>query len=370
MKTSVWMLFALVAVVFWGCSEDEDKKPALQIPTMYDGANFQANTVKETTVKNQLMALTNEVKKGRTGQKVQASTLRSIFNAGNPSLKSVTTPYYANFLDKWFDEVEKASGGATLDLAILPEGDGGTLGGYLFDNTGIEPEQLIEKGLFEAALYNHAVSLLQGNITPATIDQLVSIYGATPAFVNTDNAQNPNKDDFVAKYAARRTKSSGGIYFDIKNDLLKAQAAAKAGSTYKTELDEALTSFRKNWEKAIAATIINYCFSAISTLSSTNPTDNAKASALHAYSEGVGFLHGFRTINASYKIITDAQIDQLLLLMNAPYNGTPSSYLFVRDAFNQLPKLQTVIKELQKIYGFTDAQLEDFKKNWINEEKR
>ncbi|MCS6832861.1 MAG: hypothetical protein NZ521_04760 [Flammeovirgaceae bacterium] len=352
------------------CSEDEDKKPALQVPTSYDGTNFVANTARETAVKNQLIALTNEVKKGRTGQKVQASTLRSLFNAGNPSLKAVTTPYYANFLDKWFDEVEKASGGATLNLSTLPNGEGGTLGGYLFDNTGIEPEQLIEKGLFEAALYNHAVSLLQGNITPATIDQLVCIYGATPSFANTDNAQNPNKDDLAAKYAARRTKSSGGIYLDIKNDLIKAQAAAKAGNAYKAELMEALTSFRKNWEKAMGATIINYCFAAISTLSATNSTDNAKAAALHAYSEGVGFLHGFRTINASYKIITDAQIDQLLILMNAPYNGTPSSYLFVSDAFNQLPKLQNVIKELQKIYGFTDAQLEDFKKNWVNEEKR
>ncbi|GAB4339105.1 MAG: hypothetical protein OHK0038_18140 [Flammeovirgaceae bacterium] len=372
MKTLKLLISVLSLNLFlFSCSEEEDSKPALEIPSSYDATSFASNTATQSALKSQLAALTTEIKKGRAGTKITADGMRTIYNANIPSLKSVTTTYYASFLDTWFSEAEKASGGDTLKFNLLPAGNGGILGGYLFDNTGLEPEQVIEKGLFNAALYNHAVTLMQGNVTSATIDQILCIYGATPVFANTDNSsQGSNKDDFAAKYVARRTKSTGGFYLDIKAALIKAQAATKAGSEYRPELEEALTSFRQNWEKAMAATVINYLYAAISTLSATNPTDNAKASALHAYSEGVGFLHGFRTIPSAYKIITDGQIDQILILMKAPHNASPSSYLFVNDSFNQLPQLQKTIDELQKIYGFTNAQMEDFKKNWISEEKR
>jgi hypothetical protein len=371
MKTLKLLIITFITLLFVSCTDDEDTKPALEIPSTYDASSFAANTTTQTAIKNQLAALTTEVKKGRAGTKITADGMKAIYNSGTPSLKSVTTTYYATFLDTWFAEAEKASGGDSLRFNTVPTGNGGVLGGYLFDNTGLEPEQVIEKGLFNAALYNHAITLMQGNVSAASIDQMLCIYGATPTFANTDNsAQGANKDDFGAKYVARRTKSSGGFYLDIKVALIKAQAAAKAGADYKPELNEALTTFRQNWEKAMAATVINYLYATISTLSATNPNDNTKASALHAYSEGVGFLHGFKTIPSGYKIITDAQIEQILLLMKAPHNGTPSSYLFVTDSFNQLPDLQKAIDELQKIYGFSATQLDEFKKNWISEEKR
>ncbi|MCC7465608.1 MAG: DUF4856 domain-containing protein [Saprospiraceae bacterium] len=354
------------------CGE-KDKSP-LQIPDAYDGSAFSANTATQSAVRTQLEALVAEIKKGRTpGPVVDYNTISQLYNAGTPSLKSISTPYYAGRLDGangWLDELAKASGG--IYTPGTPSGQGGTYGVYLFDENGLEPEQMIEKGLFGAAMYHHAVVLMQGTITPATADQLVNIFGAHPDFPNTPTAANAaNPDKFMANYAARRDKNDGtGLYTQMKNAFIKLQAAVKAGDDYTQERDEALAALRLTWEKVNAGTVINYCHAVISTLSSTNPTDAQKASALHAYGECVGFVHGWRTIHQDYKQITDAEIDQVLTLLNAPYNATPTSYLFATDPLNELPKLTQIINLLKAEYGFTTQEIEDFKKNWVAEQGR
>lgn len=364
-------LFASTLILA-SCGE-KDKAP-LNIPSAYDGSNFEANTLAQSSLRSQLEALVAEVKKGRTnGVALDYSTLTQLFNAGNPSLNAASTSYYAQLLDgadHWLDEAAKASGNTYTPG--IPSGQGGTFGGYLFDENGLEPEQMIDKGLHGALLYHHAVSLMQGELTPATADQLLRIFGAHPDFPNTPTAAKAaNPDKFMANYAARRDKNDGsGLYFQMKNAFLKLQAALKAGDEYTQERDEALATLLETWEKVNAGTVINYCHSVISTLSGTNPTDVQKASALHAYSECVGFIHGWRTIPQAYKKIKDAEIDEVLVLLNAPYNGTPTSYKFATDPLNELPKLTQIIAKLKTKYAFSDQEIEDFKKNWVAEQGR
>lgn len=356
----------LLSFLLGSCGKD--KKP-LEIPTTYDASAYQTNTTAHYAVRAQLDAFINEAKKGRVaGVAVDAGVLNQLYVAGNPSLKSLTTTYYDGRLSGaggWIQALSDASGGAYTPGA--PSGQGGVYSGYLFDENGLEPEQLLEKGLFGAALYHHAITLMQGDITPATADQLVAIFGAHPDFPNTPTAgKATNPDKFAANYAARRDKNDGlGLYSQAKNALIKLQAAVKAGADYNEERDEALTAFRETWEKVNFATVINYCFSVISRLSATNPSDSDKANALHAYGECVGFVHGWRTLPQSYRLITDAEIDALLVLLNAPYDGTPTSYTFATDPVNQLPKLTQVIQQIKTKYGFTDQEVEDFKQNWV-----
>jgi hypothetical protein len=59
-----------------------------------------------------------------------------------------------------------------------------------------------------------------------------------------------------------------------------------------------------------------------------------------------------------------------LALLNAPTNGTATSFKFITDPANELPKLQQIITKLQQIYGFTTQEIEDFKKNWVAEQNR
>lgn len=365
------LLLLLIGVNFISC---KDEKDPLTVESQYDGTSYTTNAAEAYLVRAQLDALVTEVKKGRTsGTVLDYTTLIQLYQAGNPSIQALATSYYDSRLNgsgNWFDEMAKASG--TTYTPGAPAGQGGTFGGYLFDENGLEIEQLVEKGLFGAALYHEASAIMHEEVSLAQLDQVVGLFGAHPDFPNTPTAAKAaNPDKYLANYAARRDKNDGtGLYSQIKNNFLTAQAAIKAGSEYNQERDEALAGLRLNWEKVNFATVINYCHSVISRMSATSPTDADKAASLHAYGECVGFVHGWRSIPQSHKRITDGEIDELLILLNAPYNGTPASYKFITDPLNELPKLTQVIQKLKTLYQFSDQEIEDFKKNWVAEQGR
>lgn len=367
-KLSLIVLSALLLAVS-ACKQD---LAPLVIPDSYDGSSFQANAATEIQVADQLGILSSALKAGRDSATTLSSTdLLLDYSTGNPSLASLTTPYYKSLVEAWLGEAA-ASSGKGFSFEDAPSQDGGVYVSYLFNGSGIEVEQLIEKGLFAAAMYNHAITLLAGNMTPATVDQLVAIYGANPGFPNSDNSSTQsNPDRFMAKYAARRDPNDGtGIYTTLRDNFIKLKAALEAGVDYQPEADEAKGMIIEYWEKASMATTINYLTTTISTLSASDPSNADIASAMHAYSEAVGFLHGWRTINDGYRLITDDQIDGLLELMKAPAMGDYTAYTLVTDSFNQLPDLQTAIDDLQSIYGFSDAEVASFALNQVSAQGR
>lgn len=374
LKMKKSLLLLLLFSTFWAVSCNDDKKDPLNLPSGYDGAAFDTNAASELKLLSNLTKLTNEAKKGRVnGTIIGLDSLFTWYALDAPnSLENTATDYYDDRLQTWFNEITLASGG-TYTPGAPAGGHGGTFGGYLFDENGLELEQMIEKGQFGATLYNHAEALSQITpFTPALADRMLAIFGANPTFPNSYQANlHARPDVFSANYCARRDKNDGtGFYTTIRGNFIQLQAAAKAGDDYRDEQEDAIHAIMTNWEKSNFATVINYLNSVISTLSATNPTDVQKASALHAYGECVGFVHGFRTVAAEHRSITDDQIDLLLSLMNAPYNGTPTSYKLVTDPVNELAKLQTARAEIKVIFGFTDQQMEDFKKNWVVEQNR
>lgn len=373
-----YVLFILGALLVASCKKKQEPRPALVIPETYDGTNFATNAATQRNVLAQLSALTAEAQKGRNAANTVTKTaLDNLFNTGSPSLANIVTAYFKGRLEGtggWFDELAKASGNSYTP-APPSGGQGGVFGGYLFDENGLEIEQLLEKGQFGATLYKHATDLIAaGNFTDATADQLLAIFGATPAFSNSgsNKVAADARDKAMANYAARRSdiNDNNSLYLQMKRQFIKLQAAIRAGAAYNQERDEALAEIKILWEKVNAATVINYCYNTISTLSQTNPTDAQKGSALHALGEAIGFIHGFRNIPQAHKKITDTQIDEILTLFNAPQNGTPTCYLFVTDSVNQLPKLQQAISKLKDIYGFSDAEVESFKINWVSQQGR
>lgn len=365
------LFLTLFGIVLISC---EKEKTPLTISSQYDGSAYLANTMQEYAVRTQLDALVTEIKKGRSsGALLDYPTLLSLYQTGNPALQTLATSYYDSRLNgtgNWLDELAKSSGGAYTPGA--PSGQGGVFNGYLFDENGLEMEQMVEKGLFGAALYHEAAALMHSNVGQPELDRIIALYGAHPDFPNTPTAAKAaNPDKNMANYAARRDKNDGaGLYSQIKQNFLTAQAAIKAGADYNTERDAALASLRLNWEKVNFATVINYCHRVVSKMSATSPTDSDKAASLHAYGECVGFVHGWRNIPQADKKITDAEIDEILILLNAPYSATPTSYKFITDPLNELPKLTQVIQKLKNLYEFTDQEVEDFRKNWVAEQGR
>lgn len=358
------LLFSLLLITACG---DRENAP-LEIPTTYDGANFDTNAATELDLIRRFRNLVAEAQKGRNGAPVSLDSLNYWYAAGTPSVQSLVSDYYAPKVANWHAELAKASGNTYTPGP--PVGEGGVFGGYLFDEHGLELEQMVDKGLFGALLYKHFHDLTQAAVTPATVDRMLAIFGANPSFPNSYQvALHARPDILSANYTARRDRNDGnGLYTATRDAFIQLQAAVRAGDNYNQERDEAIERIRTNWEKANAATIINYLHTVISKLSATNPSDADQGAALHAYSEAVGFTQGWRTL--PNKIITDQQIDEILLLLNAPENGVPVSYRFVADPLNELPKLTQAIGKLKAIYAFSDQEIADFKRNWVLDQNR
>lgn len=351
-------LMAAAIVATFACNDDgkgTPVKPALTIPTSYDTTSYLANTSAERAVQDDLDSLVNAVKEGRDVRNVlNAGVLRSIYT--NSALPAFQTDAEETEIKNWLDAVATASGRLYDPFS---RATGGTYGAYLFSNTGYEFEQLIDKAAFNNVLYRHAYDLSQRPMSEANVDGMARAFGFTAEFGNDGS------EKYMAKYAARRDKADGnGLYTQAKNQIIIAQAAAKAGSDYEEEYKAAITDFLETWEKASAATAINYFKTTVSTLSSSGLTATERAAALHAYSEAIGFLRGFHSTQGT--IITDAQINEIVALALFP----DDSYKLVTESFASLPKLTEANEKLQAIYGFSDAEMNDFAKNWVSEQNR
>lgn len=372
MKFGTLALTLSAVLILAACSEESTTptKQPLQVPAVYDSTSWRTNAATELGVRTALMSLTATMQAGRTqGIVVDLSALQNQFSAISP----VTTAQYREVVTAWAGELAKASGNVYDPRKPVAEnGEGGVFGGYLFDEYGVEPEQVIEKGLFAGALYNHALALMEREPSVSAVDGLLAVYGAHPAFVNTSTSGKPNRDVHVANYAARRsdTNNRQSYYERIKTSLLTARAAASAGSNYSSEYRDAMATFRRLWEEVTMATVVNYLHSAIATMQSPSPTDAQLGAAMHAVGEAVGFSWGFKGIRADRKTITDTQIDQLLALMNVPATADKNMASLFLNPQSGIVALDAARTRIKNIYGFTDAQIEDFRINYVSSQKR
>ncbi len=333
------LLLLAFSLAFTGCDDDDDNGITITDDQTWDFADFQSNTTESRALATNLADMTTEMKRGRDAANTVAITdLTAYFTAGSPSLSEVSTTYYRDRVNTWFTRLTAASGNTHTpgDSAS----NGGVYGGYLFDAETRELEQFIEKGLFNAAMFNQALNVyLNGDVTAADVDQAFVCYGADVNFPNNGD------DSFIAKYAARR--DNGGFYSNLRVQFLTARIAAEEGNT--EALNNSIEQIRTLWEAASAATVINYLYSTIDGLDDASASDDQKASAYHAWAEAIGFLYGFKSVAGT--VVTDSQIDQWVAAMqyDNPYSLETST--------SNLQGLQTVIDEIANLYGFSDPSI-------------
>jgi len=372
MKEKIFIVLIAVLVIS-SCKKDKeivDSKTPLEIPTNYTSTNFIANATQELNVAAQLGSLTAYMKKAQdVGYKSIKDSLVYFFSgSATPSLKDVTGTYYINLIESnWFDEIV-ASSQNTYDPLNAPTATaGGVYVNRLLNAKAKENIQEIEKGLYTAALYNHFVSMSTGTITSSTIDKMLAIIGGNPSFPNSYTGNVASPDEYILKYVSRRDKNDGsGFYSNIKNGFFKLKAAVAAGDNYIAEKNEAVNTIRLNIEKGMAATTINYCYAALAKLSATSPTDAEKASAMHDLGEAVGFVHGLKAVPTNARMITNAQVDEVLDLLLAPSTDKGRMFMFITMPSVHLPQLSDVQTKLKAVYNFSATEMEDFKNNWVS----
>lgn len=350
-------------------------KETLTVPTQYDGSSFALHAAPQMNILAQMTTLDNLMKTGRiVGSVVDFPDLQFDYVQGPVNLSVLTAPLFNDLIynpnNGYFVQLANSSSG--LYDPNLPGTSGGVYGGYLFNAQGLEPGELINKGLYGALLYYQAAQLLDSDMSAAELDQVLALYGGHPDFANSDNATlHAHPDRFMAKYTARRDKNDGtGLYTGIRDNFLTLQAALVQGNDFAAERDAAIAALRLDWEKANAATVINYLHQATAKLTLTSPTEADFGSALHALGEAYGFLLGWYYLPTEYRQITVAQAEEILATLHFPIPGTPEPGLFVQNPAGETARLLTAIDQIQAVYGFTEAEITDFQKNWVSEQSR
>lgn len=359
MKKVLLLSLTLFSLLLVSC-EEENTAPVLEVPANYVSDNYDVNVTAEDAVIGELSDMTAAANAAEAN--AQTSTVAAIPYPA--TLSAVTLPAYRSLTEDWLVELVKSANSPTgfqnpgAGTPAMGE-EGGLLGTRLLDENGLELEQMVQKGAFGAALYNHALTVINGDLSnSAAIDQLVEILGTTPDF-------DPSATTAAATYAKRRSDiaNEAGFFFDIRDNLITAKAAIEAGPGFEEERDAALEDYLSAWEKSNFATVIYYCnatkvqLQAATALADGPDKEAALGNAMHAYAEGVAFAHGFKGL--SQKQITDAQIDTILDLLLAPEGETPESYRFLNEV-TLLANLDQIIDDIQAIYGFTEAEVNSF----------
>ncbi len=366
LKNRYLALFIAGATLFAvGCKDDSSPSSSPKIPSSYSSDDYIVNTADERNLYDELNALVAELEALESSSVAVPVGDLTAFWEGT-SMKNQVNPAFEVVVDNYLLEAAEASGNQYDSLT----GEGGVLAGRLFNEHGVEPLEMVEKGLFGALFYNRAIELATTYNEADLCDKLIALYGAHPIFANTSNhPENPDRGP--AKYSARRTPMSGGFYLDIKSHLIQANYYLSRGNT-RTDavVAEPLAAVLATWERFTAATIINYLHSTIGTLSQTNLSPEDQASALHAYSEAVGFARGLLVVS-NRSIASNTQLNEVLTAMlysieNSSYTGNT----LLTDRVSGVQSLTNALNLVKNIYGFTDDEVNQFRMNWINEEQR
>lgn len=343
----------------------------------YDGAAFDTNGAMELTLRAQLGTLNSAMSAAEADLAVvpTVAELTELYEAGDPSLRDVTSTYYQDRILAIFGQFEAAAGNEWAPSAP-PVGSGGKYGNYIFSAEGTDLRQGVEKGLFHAAFFNHAWSLRAATFDAAALDRLLAAYGADPTFPGTSDAAESDVPDRIgAQYTERRSPkdpndsslpldpAAPGPYFRIKTAFLRAQAAIAAGEACDAELQTELDAIYSDWERAMLGTVVYYLNDAYTKLTIDNPTVTQLAGGLHGYGEAIGFIHGFKGIPEDARTITDDEIDELLTDLGAPAEGDITSFELLTDSAAAAPRLLDGIEKIGEIYGFSAQELDAFETN-------
>lgn len=360
MRIIFYFLFVIL-VITTSC-----KKESVLPDNSYDATQFVAHTSEAADITSRMILLADSMKKGKiAGVTLSAANLSSFYAFSLPSLQQATEPAFQVLVPALFQSLELASGNA-FDPANSNL-TGGLYGGYLFDQQGAEPGEIVDKGLYAALILHRIFSVyLQGEISLQDLDNALYLYGAHPDFSNSDKASyHTHPDILLAKYAARRDDGTGqGVYLQIKQHFIDAQHALKAGNAEQAKLQTAVAGLKNQMERAIAATIINYINASLSAFSQTSPTTETLASGMHAAGEAIGFSLGLKSLSGTQ--ITDAELDAVLNALRYGSNPQQKVTDFVTDPVAAVAGLQPALGILQAAYGFSAAEMESFRFNQVN----
>ena len=335
------------------------------VPVSYVSANFAANAAVELAFAQHVTDLDTAMSNTEGSSTAVATTadLGGIFNAGLPSLRSVSTTDGQTLMDGYLAAFGAAAGKTWQPTDAAKDGGAATGGKYqaLFYESpiGVDIRQAVDNALLGTALYNHVLGITAAPITDVSVDQLLASFGASEALANTTDVDaGGNGDRLIAALASKRDDKSSptpGIYRQMKTALLTMKAAVAAGDRCKSDLDAAVATFLIGWEHATYASAIFSLNAAATT--AADPTKGALA--LHSLGAAIGLVESFKGLPADKRKITDSQIELILTTMSA---DTP--YELITAPGTRVLALTDAINGIALYEGFDTASVETYKQSF------
>lgn len=333
------------------------------VPAVYVSPQFAANAQVELNLRAYAFEIDRKMQATENASTAILTTaeLATSYTAGTPSLRGVTATPLQAVVDGYLVDYGNAVGRTWTPESAA--GDAGPTTGGKYDGAfhvspaGLDLREATQTTLLAGALFNDAAMLAAGPVTDAVVDRLVAAYGATPTFANrTDEAAGDARDGLSAALASQRDDKSQptGPYRRIQAALFAAKATAAYGEACRGDLDAALTTFFHEWERALYASAIYFLNATADALRAT-PVKGA--GALRSYGLAVGLIQGFRETPQERRLVTDAQIDALLAQI-----GVEAPYGILTDTANRLPGFVGAIQQIANVYGFSQADVESFKR--------
>lgn len=336
------------------------------IPATYESPEFATNAAAELDLRARAFEIDRKMQatEGSSTAILTTAELVTAFTAGTPSLRAVAAPPAQASIDAYLDDYGDAVGRTwTPSLAAA---DGGAPAGGKYENTfhvskdGLDLRLAVSRTLLGGAFFHHAVTVASEPVTEAVLDRFVASFGASTSFADrTDDDAGAERDALSAALAADLddpAASTSGFYRTIRASLLTAKAAASHGEACRAELDGALATFFDAWERTLAAYSI-HDLSAASTFALATPPKGP--AALRSLGSALGLVQGLRGTSTAHRRITDAQIDDWLATV-----GAPTPFELVTDSGARVTAFTSAIQKIAGIYGFSQSEVESFKRSF------
>ena len=334
---SVSLVTLLLISVSCKKEETEPSSPSTNdysIPNTYTFTNSEnQSTVSysgQTDRLNQLREMVTYMKTGKSST-FDAEKLKDMFantnDNGNGHFSFTSSKQLKNkcfdldkpLFESYLDSIQVASN----DYAqAASNGQAGTLttatsSTYLFNKSGMEPLQFIEKGLMGAVFMNHALNVYFGSDKMSADNSTIvdaangKYYTALEhhwdeafGYFGVDiNFPTSIPNDFWGKYTNNLNTilNSNAIMMD---NFIKGRAAISAGVI--SDANTAITTIQNTWEDISANAAIEYLNDAVSSFG----TDDARY--LHVMSEAYAFAWNLRYIPSEVRNVTQTELTAIM----------------------------------------------------------
>lgn len=348
------------AFILNSCKEDEPKDSTPSVPTTYSFAN--ADYSGQTIRLNQLEEMTNYIKTVNTGSAIDAQSLLSMFSNSNgdgggkfsfssdKQLRDKTNELGVSDLITFMSELSEISGtsevGSSGKAGIVTSGTKQ----YLFNENGVEYQQLIEKGIMGACFLHQITNVYLGfdkmnvdnennsegkNYTAMEHhwDEAFGYLGAT-----IDWPTDVTGERYWAKYSHKSNSEVTNELMDSPNEIIDAFIKGRVAINNKDydERDKQIDIIIKQLELISATTALHYINASINTFS-----DDALRN--HQLSEAYAFIWDLKFINSQKRVISNSQIDSLLGKLGMDYyNISLDDLNSLRDDISTIYNLEAI----------------------------